>query len=220
MGSRFLAYTLDLLIQIVVVLLFFWGISAIGGRAPKPAVHAPDALASLALAFIVAVTFTIFFGYFIIFESLWNGQSPGKKLMAIRVVRDGGYPVDWGASMIRNLIRVGEMAVGFYAISVLVSILSPQNKRVGDMAAGTLVVRDERAERPADLLRELHAPVYASTAYVSGEEREIIKRFLERREDLVHERRVALAHQLAERVRPRVPQEMRGMMDEQLLERL
>jgi hypothetical protein len=168
----------------------------------------------------IAIAFLIFFGYFIVFESLWSGQTPGKKALGVRVVRDGGYPVDWGASVVRNVIRVGEMALGFYAVSVLVAILSPQNKRIGDMAAGTLVVRDVRGERPATLLEELSAPVYAATAYASGEERALVKRFLERRDQLVTERRMAIAAQLAARLRPRLPEGLRGLSDEDLLERL
>jgi uncharacterized RDD family membrane protein YckC len=221
-GSRFLAYFVDLLIQIGFLALFFWGLVLIGAHAPRPRPHETHVLATkIALAFIVAVVFAIFFGYFIVFESLWNGQTPGKKLFGLRVVRDGGYPADWGASTVRNLIRVGELTLGFYALSVLVAILSPQNKRIGDMAAGTIVVREARGERPATLLEELRAaPVYASTAYVSGDERAIVKRFLERRDRLVKERRAALAAQLAERIRPRVPEAMRALDDEELLERL
>jgi uncharacterized RDD family membrane protein YckC len=163
----------------------------------------------------------IFFGYFVLFEAFWNGQTPGKKLLGIRVVRDGGYPLDFMASLIRNLIRIGELGLGFYAISVVVAVLSPENKRVGDLAAGTIVVRESRIESPERMLRDIVAePVYASTAYVSGDERALIRRFLERRSDLVAERRRAIAHQLAERVRSRLPADLQRLDDEDLLERL
>jgi uncharacterized RDD family membrane protein YckC len=223
-GSRFLAVTIDLLVQVGIVILFAWGLALATNHAAKVAFakgHVSSSVASsVGVAIVVATLFLIFFGYFIFFEAFWNGQTPGKKALGIRVVRDGGYPLDWAASLVRNLIRVGEMIAGFYAISAVVAVLSPQNKRLGDLAAGTVVVRDSKMESPQALLRDMAAPVYAATAYVSGEERALIRRFLERRGDLVAERRIALAHRLAERVRPRVPPELRTLADEDLLERL
>ena len=224
-GSRFLALAVDLLIQIIVLLLIVWGIVQIGGHAPvahaKALPQGERFWSNVAVALIIAFLFTLFFGYFIVFEALWNGQTPGKRALGLRVVRDGGYPIDFSASLIRNLIRVGEMGLGFYAISAVVALLSEENKRLGDIAAGTIVVRDARMQRPDDLLRGVETePLYASTAYVSGEERAIIKRFLERRDDLEPERRRVLAAQIAERVRPRVPSDLQRLEDEALLERL
>lgn len=223
-GSRFLAVMLDLCIQVGFVLLLFWGFMLIAGKAPRAA-HVAAATAdrlatNVAIAIVIAIVFLVFFGYFIIFEAMWNGRTPGKKALGIRVVRDGGYPLDWGASLVRNLIRIVEATVGFYAISVLVAVFSPQNKRVGDFAAGTIVIRDSRIEGPGAFLAQMREPVYASTAYVTGDERAVIRRFLDRRAELTYERRRALAAQFAQRVRPRVPPELRALDDEDLLERL
>jgi uncharacterized RDD family membrane protein YckC len=216
-GSRFLAVAIDLTIQIALLLLLLWGASSMH-------LHFPSGAGRLAyniwLGGLVALVFLLFYGYFIIFEAFWNGQTPGKRILGIRVVRDGGYPVDFMASLIRNLIRVGEMVLGFYAISAVVAVLSPLNKRIGDLAAGTLVIRESRMESPEQMLREVAEPVYAATAYVSGDERALIRRFLDRRDDLVPQRRAALAHQLAERVRPRVGADLQRLADEDLLERL
>jgi len=216
-GSRFLAVAIDLTIQVALLLLLAWAASSAH-------VHAPRGGGRFAyniwLGSLVALLFLIFYGYFVFFETLWNGQTPGKRMLGIRVVRDGGYPVDFMASLIRNLIRVGEMFVGFYAISAVVAVLSPLNKRIGDLAAGTIVIRESRMESPEQMLRDVAEPVYAATAYVSGEERALIRRFLERRVDFVPERRAALARQLADRVRPRVGAELQRLADEDLLERL
>jgi uncharacterized RDD family membrane protein YckC len=222
-GSRFLAVVLDLCIQVALALLAIWGLTFAAGHSTGHVTyaHADSKLVlNIGIALMIAIFFMIFFGYFIFFEALWNGQTPGKKALGIRVVRDGGYPMDWGASFVRNLIRVGETILGFYAVSVIVAILSPQNKRIGDLAAGTIVVRDSRVDAPGALLEEMRAPIYASTAYVSGEERELIRRFLDRRSELSWERRKQLATQLADRVRPRVPPELSRLPDEDLLERL
>jgi uncharacterized RDD family membrane protein YckC len=221
-GSRFLAVALDLAIQFGIFLLIGWGLyeAAVHGHVSH-AKTTGSVAENIAVAILIGIVFVIFFGYYILFEAFWKGQTPGKRALGIRVVRDGGYPLDFTASLIRNVIRVGELAVGFYAISGIVAVLSEQNKRLGDIAAGTIVVRDSRMESPAALLRQVREePVYASTAYVSGEERSIVKRFLERREELEPGRRVDIAHRLAERVRPRLPADMARMNDEDLLERL
>lgn len=141
LGSRFLAVCIDLMLQFVVVAGIFWALAAIGSHAPKPSKD-EDLAASVVAAIIVAMVFAIFFAYYVLFEALWNGQTPGKRLLGIRVLRDGGYPIDFTSALVRNLIRIGELAAGFYAISAAVTLLSPENKRLGDYAAGTIVVRD------------------------------------------------------------------------------
>ena len=222
LGSRFLALVVDQAIQILTLVAIFAGIfwaaaRVDNGRAPA----VTDKLAvSLAIAFLISIVFTIFFGYFIVFEAMWNGQTPGKKLLGLRVVRDGGYPIDFGASLIRNLIRVGEWILGYYLLAAVSALLSPENKRLGDIAAGTIVVRDARIAAPRDFGRPGDEPVYAPTTYLSGEERALIKRFLERRDTLAADRRLELAAQLAARVRERVPADLARLDDESLLERL
>jgi uncharacterized RDD family membrane protein YckC len=223
LGSRFLALMIDQAIQIVTLVAIFVGLVLAGTRLAATR-HGPPPVTdkfaeSLGIALLVTIVFVVLFGYFIIFEAAWNGQTPGKKLLGLRVVRDGGYPIDFGASLIRNLIRVGELIVGYYILAAISMLISPENKRLGDLAAGTIVVRDARLATPSDLRRS-DEPVYASTAYLTGEERALIKRFLERRDALAPERRSALAAQIAARIRPRVPVELARLDDESLLERL
>ncbi|HTX59124.1 MAG TPA: RDD family protein [Verrucomicrobiae bacterium] len=225
LGSRFLAVFIDTLIQVLIALALLFGLIFAAERAPAAAPHAVTASltkieSAVLVAILVAILFTIFFGYFIAFEALWNGQTPGKKLLGIRVVRDGGYPIDLGASLVRNLIRVGEFIVGYYALSALATIVSPENKRLGDIAAGTIVVRDAPLEAPLELLKRAAEPVYGETRYLTGDERALVARFLERRGELSPQRRQALAAQLAGRVRERVPADLQRLDDESLLERL
>ena len=224
LGSRFLAVAVDLVMQLLVLLLFFVGLSLLGSSSGH-AHHAPVAAArfftNAAIGALVFVLFMILFGYFIVFEALWNGQTPGKKLLGIRVVRDGGYPIDFMASLVRNLVRVGEWVFTGYAVSAVCALVSSENKRVGDFAAGTIVVRDARMPAPEAFLRETEEePIYAATAYLSGEERAIVRRFLERRDALTPQSRQTLAAQLAERVRGRLPNDLARLDDEALLERL
>ena len=224
LGSRFLALVVDLAIQILTLVALAAGVLLVLSRLPHRSIvqtAAQDKFAeSVGIAIVIAVLFIVLFGYFIAFEALWNGQTPGKKLLGLRVARDGGYPIDFGASLIRNLIRVGEQLIGFYAFAAISALVSPENKRLGDHAAGTIVVRDARLGPPRALTEPRADPVYAPTAYLSGEERGLIKRFLERRDALSADRRTELAAQLAARIRERVPGDLSRLDDESLLERL
>ena len=225
LGSRFLAVTIDMLLQVAVAAALLFGFVLAAARISlhaRPLTPAAEKIGeALGIALLIALVFVIFFGYFIAFEALWNGQTPGKKALGIRVVRDGGYAIDFGASLVRNLIRVGELIVGSYAVSAIAMLLSPENKRLGDIAAGTIVVRDARLGLPELVAKSAQPePIYGATRYLSGEERSIVKRFLERRDALVPPRRRELAAQLAGRVRPRLPEDLARLEDEPLLERL
>src|SRR5260370_3675981 len=123
-----------------------------------------------------------------LFETLWNGQTPGKRLLGIRVVRDGGYPIDLGSSVLRNLIRIPELALG-YSLSAISVLVSSQNKRLGDLAAGTIVVRDRAFEvsDPQAWLRGDGMPEVApltTLAPLTGDEWGLVDRYIERRTSL------------------------------------
>lgn len=219
LGSRFLAVLVDLIIQLILVSLIFWGIVAIAAHAPKtPALSSSEERAALSLgyAILICIVFLIFFGYFIAFEAAWNGQTPGKRMLGIRVVRDGGYPLDFMNALIRNLIRTLEFGVGFYLMGAISSLLSVENKRLGDYAAGTIVVRDSHSALP-------ELPVAAGVRpllRLSEDERALIARFIDRRAGLLPERRTALAQQIADIVRPKVSADFAGLDDETLIERV
>ena len=221
LGSRFLAVSVDVGIQTLVMFGIIWGLIYAGshlGAAARDASAPTKIETSLAIALIAAIIFIVYFGYFILFEAFWNGQTPGKKLMGLRVVRDGGYPADFASVAIRNLIRVGEFVAGLYAISAVAALLSPENKRLGDMAAGTIVVRDARAAKLADLLE---AP--SETAHplmLSAQERALIDQFVARREAMAPPNRVMMASRIAARVRPRVSRDLQQLDDVELLTRL
>ncbi|MBV8726357.1 MAG: RDD family protein [Candidatus Eremiobacteraeota bacterium] len=217
LGSRFLAVILDMLIQIVCALALVWAMTALALRFPSESARSSlsdRTVESLAIAIVILLAFLIFFGYFIIFEVTWNGQTPGKRLIGIRVVRDGGYPVDFISSLVRNLIRVLEVGLGFYALSAISTLLSAQNKRLGDFAAGTIVVRDTRIAVPL-------APIQPrSEVRLNEEERSLANRFLERRSVLALHQRRELAAQIAGVFRGRVGQQLASLDDEALIERI
>jgi uncharacterized RDD family membrane protein YckC len=222
LGSRFLALSIDVTIQILLAIGIFWGLfyaAVNSGSLMRHASVADKTAQSVGYAIVSFILFLIFFGYFIIFEAYWNGQTPGKKMLALRVVRDGGYPADFGSAAIRNLIRVGEFFLGFYLISAVAALLSPENKRLGDMAAGTIVVRDARSVALVKIAEEYdtQAPRFAM---LDAEEYALIDRFVARRDGMAPGNRAVMAAQIAQRVRSRVSRDLQQLSDEELLTRL
>jgi uncharacterized RDD family membrane protein YckC len=217
LGSRFLAMLADVIVQIVIAILIVWGLASLPHGKTAPLSSSEEKwVQSFVVAIVVFFVFAIFFGYFIIFEAAWNGQTIGKRLLGIRVVRDGGYPVDFMGSLIRNLVRAAEFALGFYALSAIVMLFSDENKRLGDYAAGTIVVRDARIEKP-----EFAGAGPFRTSQFTDEERALAARFIDRRGDLLAENRARLARQIADVLRPKVTDpEVKTLDDETLIERV
>ena len=101
----------------------------------------------LAQAVFGLAQFAIQWGYFVCFEMLMQGRSPGKAIAGLRVVRDGGLPLGFRESALRNLVRLVDMLPTAYLVGLVAMIASPDCKRLGDMAAGTIVVREDRPAR-------------------------------------------------------------------------
>lgn len=139
-GSRFLAAMVDttiiLLLQLVVLIAFFAILNASGGDLSVNQL-APWVIAALGL-----VAFLFFWGYYIFFEMLWNGQSPGKRWMGLRVIQANGTPITLSESLIRNLARLVDLLPAAYGIGIITMFIDQQSRRLGDLAAGTLVVYD------------------------------------------------------------------------------
>ncbi len=95
-------------------------------------------------AFFLLVQLVVEWGYFIAFETLSNGRSLGKRLMGLRVVRDGGLPITLREAAVRNLLRTVDVLPANYLVGLIAMLLSEQGKRLGDLAAGTVVVRLDR----------------------------------------------------------------------------
>src|ERR671935_73266 len=92
----------------------------------------------------VIATLVLIWAYFILLEWLWNGQTIGKRAYRLRVINEDGSPAQFTAVLIRNLIRLVDFLPAFYGLGVLVIVLSPKSQRLGDLAAGTYVVRAPR----------------------------------------------------------------------------
>lgn len=229
LGSRFLAVAIDWIIQVVLALGAFIGTAyALQGiRRLLGSLHLKSTQTdSLISAGAIFLFFLIFFGYFIAFEALWNGQTPGKRAIGIRVVRDGGYPIGFTESVIRNLIRVIEVALFLYGVSAVCAIMSAYNKRLGDLAAGTIVVRDSSFEvsNPDRWLQGDADPAPAigvgGAAGLTDDEMSLVHRYLERRSQLEPEVARQLAQRVAASLRPKLGPDSAALDDHELLRRV
>ena len=207
-GSRVLAGVTDLLIcaalLVVVAIAIFMlggGLSLIGDRG-----------ASWGAAALVLAQFIILWGYYVLFEGLMDGQTPGKRMHRLRVVRDGGYSVTFGVSAVRNLVRMLDMQPGvFYLVGMASLFFTKRGRRLGDLVAGTIVVRED-VRRVAEPTRSKPAPEQGATALqtaLTEDEYILLGRFVERWSTLDPLRRAALASQLAERFSRVLPDDRR-----------
>lgn len=103
-----------------------------------------------AVAIVVALVSAINLVYFVGAEWLLDGQSPGKRLIGLRVVRDGGYALTLSASLIRNIARIVDMLPGPYLVGLIAMVMSREHKRLGDLMAGTTVIRYRRVQAPVE----------------------------------------------------------------------
>src|SRR5207237_3913500 len=166
------------------------------------------------IAFLVVIQFIIINGYFAIFEWAWRGQTPGKLIMKLRVIREDGRPISFYEAMVRNLLRVIDFMVPpFYSIGLISVFATDRDQRVGDLVAGTVVVREREAEAPAfaevfaspvsdAALRRTFAPVLFTADLSSLTEQEItvVENFLRRRWDLRDYPRQWMAWRVAMRI--------------------
>jgi len=114
-----------------------------------PAVHTFNRIsAQWAEALVIFIFFLLNWGYFTLFEAFWNGRTPGKRVARIRVIQRSGRSIGLLESMARNLVRYVDQLPFFYGVGVIAMFVTRQHQRLGDLAAGTLVVRDREPDTP------------------------------------------------------------------------
>jgi len=198
-GSRFLAIVFDILLQFIgYVVLILIALVVTGGELKRVW---PSAWNWSAAAFIF-VWFCLYWGYYAFFETIWQGQTPGKRHAGIRVIKDTGRSITAFEAISRNLLRVVDQVPGVYAVGCVTMFLNKKSKRLGDFVAGTVVVH-EKKEEAGELFFNLkpgaQLPVYP-VAKLSTTELVLIETFLARRLDLAPEVRTSTAKRIAEHI--------------------
>lgn len=217
-GNRFLAVSIDHFIQYVSIFLIAWFVLSISGYSTSVIPDTADKLLAempkWTVAILIIVLFLIFAGYFILFEWLWNGQTPGKRWLKLRVIREDGRPLTLWEAIARNLLRICDAVPGFifpvYSVGLIVIFLSGRDQRVGDIFAGTVVVRERTDEAPtfaetfsnritdvAFTRVQKTSGVEANVSLLTEREVEVVEGFLRRRWDLTERQRLWMAWRIA-----------------------
>jgi uncharacterized RDD family membrane protein YckC len=202
-GSRFLAVALDMLLQIAgyIVLFLIAGLVASLGILGVLAKQ-------WGLAILLFVAFALQFGYFATFEALWNGQTPGKRWTHLRVIQDSGRPISPYDAILRNLLRIVDYLPSLYAVGIVTMLISREHKRVGDYAAGTVVVHEKPLQGVGSIWSVAAAPSQTPAAIPSvqlnADELQLVETFFERRSSLDPDVRRSMARQIAQRVGERL----------------
>jgi uncharacterized RDD family membrane protein YckC len=201
-GSRFLALAIDTVIQFAVAIVLL----AIALVAAWLFQVAFDALSPWILAVLILGSFLVHYGYFAIFELVWNGQTPGKRVIGLRVISTTGRPISPYEAILRNVVRIADQMPGIYAVGIIVVFVTERSQRLGDLAAATVVVH-ERAMAASDLDTSVDPPArltHHGASRLAPEELAVVELFLRRRDQLGNYERSRMASQVADRVRTRL----------------
>jgi uncharacterized RDD family membrane protein YckC len=165
-------------------------------------------IAGVMIALFLLAQFVVETGYFIFWEMLTGGRSPGKALVGLRVVRRDGLPIDFRSSVVRNVMRLVDMLPANYVVGLVAMLLSSSGERLGDHAAGTLVIRLDRPEAAAEIQTPARAAAFSLTrrqlARIGPRELQLIRTTLRRIASLPEARRGSLLEEVAETVRARL----------------
>lgn len=213
-ASRFIAGVIDLLLQLLLILLAaIAALGLLGG--------------GLGTALFAMASFAALYLYDVLFEVLACGRTPGKRVTHLRVVRERGTPVDLPASAIRNLLRFIDFLPTAYLVGLASILITRRNQRLGDLAAGTLVIRDTGRRKDPPPAAAARTPAQGSldssgwdVSAVSIDELVAVRRFLERRDSLDRGARQELAHRLEQGLRAKVAGASPGLSAEGFLEEL
>lgn len=215
LGSRLVAALLDyVVIGVGATILTIGGaaiaqvvsLTPLAGSRYAPLQWLAKALGAGFPAFSVVLAFLLWWGYFFLCETLWNGQSAGKRWFGLRVVRANGQPVDVVASLVRNVLRVVDLLL---FVGVLVMLIDRHSRRLGDLAAGTLVVRQPRGKGWRDFGPDFNEGTIpatlpaAVTAFpnanrLTAQHYAVLRAYFERRRRLDPAAAAALARRLAQ----------------------
>lgn len=207
-GNRFLACAFDHAMQTLCFMVLYFVFDALMASLN---VGGMGGASRWAMALMIILGFLLWSSYFIIFEWRMNGQTPGKRWLKLRVIREDGRPITFWEAAVRNLLRIFDiMPIPFYSIGLISVFVSTRGQRVGDLIAGTVVVRERETEAPTfnqvfdspvsdTALRRACKPVQftADISPITEREIEVVETFLRRRYDLPDHARMWMAWRVA-----------------------
>ncbi len=193
-GSRFLAALMDTSLIVILQGVVFGSLILLAALLSDVDLSY-SILPAWVFAILGLISFIFLWGYYIFFEILWNGQSPGKRLVGLRVIRVDGTPITASEAIIRNLVRIIDFLPTAYGVGVVTMFINENSRRVGDLAAGTIVVHDRETKglgelspvRPGMLntwVSQSDVPDGFPVERLSQHELQIIEEFLVRRKGL------------------------------------
>jgi uncharacterized RDD family membrane protein YckC len=207
-GNRALALIIDYLLLGLALLVFFitWAFFSIQLFDVINKIFANSHNLGLWLFAILFITgFSIYAGYFVLFETIWQGQTPGKRFAKIRVVRDDGRPIGLQQATLRSLLRPFDESLFIGAFLIM---FTRSEKRLGDLAAGTIVIQTQTSTASASLkISEQAKTLYEYLLQITDlspllpDDFAIIREYLQRRGAMSAKARTALAQQLAQQVK-------------------
>ena len=158
-GSRFLAALVDTAVIVLLQVIAFATLFLAFLQQDEPFALFEENNSDVTLLYwflgiILLINFAFYWGYYIFFEILWNGQTPGKRLVGLRVIRLDGTPVSAAEVVIRNLARTIDLLPAAYGIGVVTMFVNENSRRLGDLAAGTVVVHERQTTRLKELTAE------------------------------------------------------------------
>jgi uncharacterized RDD family membrane protein YckC len=196
-GSRFLAVAVDTLLQ---VSMYVAGFLTLAVFTPPSALR--STLASVGPAVAILFGFSVYWGYFALFELLWSGRTPGKRLAGIRVIKESGRPINAFEAIGRNVLRAIDFLPALYVVGVVCMMLNRNSRRLGDYVAGTIVVHDRQSEdvRPDPNTTAATHMSSAQLSHMPSEELVLIETYLHRRFELEPRVRNERADQIVRRI--------------------
>ena len=193
-GSRGAAAIVDTLIQATALTVLSIALLSAAAIMSSPlGLGAPLGRGGTALlaGLFALVILVVTSGYFMFWEILWSGQTPGKRLVGVRVIRENGYPLRPVDAVVRNLLRIVDWLPLFYGVGVMVMLLNGRARRLGDFASGTIAVRERAPLMPTAVVRE---PAGRALAPVDAT---LVRDFLARRVSMHPRARADLARRMA-----------------------
>ena len=236
-GSRFIAALLDTIIISITFLIILipgtFGATFIVKLIFSALGRPTHGLEVWVLAGTGLLSFLVIAFYYVLFEAFWHGQTPGKRKLGVRVIRDGGHPLTFSASMTRNLIRLIDFLPAYYVIGILVIFIDPKSRRLGDLAAGTIVIKEQKGIKLDTLEVDNRLP--QTVAFDNGDQprlpirdahrldaddRRLLREYLQRRPTLPPDAAGRISGSLARAFALKLHHDLDGELPERFLLRL